>query len=1116
MYTFHIEQQCRGRALRLIKPVIIMKLTILLIIISLFQAAASTRAQNVTVKVTNAPLGDFFELLHKQTGYNFIYNSETIERAEGVTVSAKNKPMRMVLDECLASKSLQYVIEDQTVIISAKAFAKKASALAVTVSGTVSDAKGGTLPGVSVKIKGTNSATTTDINGKFRINAPVGNEVLIFSFIGFKTQEVALNGRTSVNVTLHEEVSNLNEVVVIGYGAVKKRDLTGAVASVKAADIALSPVSNPVEALQGRVAGLDIQRESGRTGTAPAVTLRGDRSINGGGSPLYIIDGLVGDINNLNPNDIESINVLKDASATAIYGVQGANGVIIITTKKAIAGKIQVDVNSYYGINGFATFPEPLTGDGWLNYMKDRYVAVQGAEPQKREDYLTAAQIALIDQGKWVNWVDETMKTGVQQNHYGSIRGGTDKTQAYLSLGYIGEKGIYKNDEAKILNARAGVDMTFNKYLKAGIQTIISARNNDQTNSRINQAYSFIPLGDVYNEDGTINLRPLGANTSNISPIANYQPGVWVDNDKSLSLNLNPYIEITPIKNLSIRSNFGGRLGSTRGGQFQNERSFNLASEGRNTKIATYETGNSYGYMWETFATYNWTLKKDHSFSVMGLLSMNSSQNESSFITGEGFDYDDYLYYNMGAARTTTSKGSTYTERSLVSTGGRFNYSYKGKYLLTATLRRDGASQLVNHWDTFPSVALAWRLSDENFMKGASSWLNNLKLRTSYGIVGNSDIPPYQGQTEVEARTTGANLALGGTAILPVYTLKRSLANPALKWERSKQTNLGIDLSVFKNRIDFTADYYYTNTEGVHYTREMPFTSGGYDGKTAYTKALNIAETENRGVELTLASQNIVKKNFRWNSAFTFTAAKERLLNIDLGGGQAASQLISANLFPGESLSTIYGYKKIGIWQLGEETEAALYGAKPGDIKLATVPKLDANGNSDNGVHTYSATDRMIVGHKNPDWTMGLQNSFFYKGLDLTVFVHARYGQTLDAPILGYWDRVAQPSFYNYWMPTNPTNDYPRPGSTFSNTYQAALNYVDGSYVKIKNITLGYTLPASIAKKIAMSRLRVYGTAYNPLIFAKSKLLKEVDPETGGTDSFPLFKQVVFGVNVSF
>lgn len=1092
-----------------------MKLSATLIIVAILQVSASSKAQNVSLNVRETRLEEVFRLLEKQTGYNFLFNSEVTKKAAPVSLSVKQQPLNTVLNNLLGRMNLSFVVEDRTVVIAAPRFVEKMVSQQL-VSGVVSDTKGNTLPGVSVRLKGLNVSTMTDSRGSYRLNVPAGDHTLIFSFIGFRTSEVILGGRSTVNVSMEEVASNLEDVVVIGYGTVKRKDLTGAVSSVKAADIALSPVSSPMEALQGRVSGLDIQRESGRAGSTPSVVLRGDRSINGGGTPIYVIDGVIGNINSLNPNDIESIDVLKDASATAIYGVQGANGVIMVTTKKATSGKLQVDVNSYYGVNGFASFPQPLQGDAWISYMRDRYIAAQGGEPGSREDFLTKEQIELIDAGKWVNWVDETLKTGTQQNHFASIRGGTENTRAYLSLGYIGEKGIYLNDESKIFNTRTGADMAFGKIVKAGIQVIFSARNSDQTNSRINQSYSFVPLGDVYNPDGTINLRPLGPNTSNISPIANYQPGVWVDNGKNLSINLNPYVEVTPIENLTIRSNFGGSLGTSRSGQFQNERSYNLAAENRNTKIATYETGNNYGYMWETFANYNFTIKQDHSFSVLALLSLRQGRGETSTITGEGLEYDNYLFYNIAAARNIIGRGTSYRQTTGMAYGARLNYSYKGRYLLTATNRWDGASQLVNHWDTFPSIALGWRISDEPFMRGTGDWLNNLKLRLTYGITGNSDIDPYQGLTEVVSKTAGANLSLGGSSVLPIYVLKQALGNPDLRWERSKNTNLGLDMSFARGRLDVTADLYHTRTEGVHYRRNMPSTSGLYDAKNYYTKALNIATTENRGIELTLNSRNIIKKSFQWSTALTFTAAREKLLNIDLGGGQAAAQLISANLFPGYSLSTIYGYKKTGIWQLGEEEEALKYGAVPGDIKLATVPKIAADGSSDGGVHVYSAADRMIIGHRNPNWTMGLQNTLVYKGLDLTVFMHARYGQTLDAQLLGYWNRVAQPASYDYWMPSNPTNDFPRPGSAFSSNYQAALQYADGSYIKIKNITLGYTLPHSLAGKLAMSRLRVYGTAYNPLIYTRSRLLKNVDPETGGTDSFPLYKQIVFGVNLSF
>ena len=989
------------------------------------------------------------------------------------------------------------------------------NAVDVIVTGKVTDKKGEPLPGVSVKIKGTNTGTSTDVNGAFRIALPTGREVLVFSSIAFTSQEIDVAGRTVLNVQLADATSTLNDVVVIGYGTAKKSDLTGSVASVKAADIALSPVSSPMEALQGRVSGLDIQRTSGRAGTSPNVLLRGQRSINGGSDPLYVIDGLPGNINSLNPNDIESIDVLKDASATAIYGVQGANGVIMVTTKKAQAGKVQIDADSYYGVNGFASFPQPLTGDKWLNYMKDRYRLSTGNEPNQPIDYLgNPATVAFVENNQWVNWVDETLQMGSQQNHHVSLRGGSDKTKGYLSLGYIGEEGIYKNDLTRIFNSRAGVDVSFNRFLKAGIQTIFSARNSDQTNSRVNKAYGLVPLGVPYNDDGTINLRPLGANTSTISPIANYAPGVLVDNSKSLSLNLNPYLELSPLPNLTIRSNFGAALSGSRSGSFQNENSYNLAAENRNTKIGQYDTGLAYSYTWETFATYNLALKQDHTFNFTVLSSMAKSKNEDSSLIVEGLDYDNYLFYNMDAGSNVTSRATGYSESSRMSYGGRLNYNYKGKYLLTASNRWDGASQLSKHWAAFPSVAVGWRISDESFMKGTHAWLSNLKLRASYGVTGNSSIGPYQSLTEVVSRA--ANLSLGGSAILPVFVLKGALGNADLTWEKSYTTNLATDLSFLNNRIDLTAEVYRTKTDGVLYRRKVPFTAGGFDAKNAYTIAANIADTRNEGFELNINSRNINKQNFSWSSSVVFTAAKEELVGINLGNKDAAARLISENLFPGNPIRSIYGYKKIGIWQLGEEEEAALYGAKPGDIRLATVPKIDAEGVSDNGVHPYSATDRMVLGHENPDWSLGFQNAFRYKGFDLTVFMNMRYGQTINAQLLGYWNSTAQPESYNYWMPDNPTNDFPRPGSSLSSTYQSALSVVDGSYFKIKNITLGYAVPSGLAKRIGSSRIRVYGTAYNPVIFVKNKLLTDVDPETKGTDSFPLYKQLVFGLNMSF
>jgi TonB-linked SusC/RagA family outer membrane protein len=1000
----------------------------------------------------------------------------------------------------------------------------------VDVTGTVVDSQGRPIPGVGVKVKGGTATALTDSQGVFKISLVTGNETLVFSYIGYRPIEVAVANQSSLKVTMAEDVTSLNDVVIVGYGTAKRKDLTGAVSSVKAEDIALSPVSNPMEALQGRVAGLDIQRLSGRSGEAPKILLRGNRSLItpsvGGsaalqaasGDPLYVIDGIIGNYNSLNPNDIETIDVLKDASSTAIYGVAGANGVIMITTKKAKAGKVQVDVDTYYGVNGKAKYPKALMGDAWLTYINERYFTVNNKYPASLTDAgVPAAGITALNNNQWIDWVDETLQDGSQQNHHISVRGGSEKTQAYMSLGYIGEKGIYQGDNSKFYNVRGGVDVNFNKFFKAGLQTTVNVRDADQTNSRLNKAFGIYPLGSAYNASGSIAPFPL-TGVSAVSPIANYAPNVFVNNTKSLYLAVNPYVEFHPIANLSIRSNLGITLSSNRQGTFANEFSYNLLSEGRTAKEASYETNIGYGYLWDNIINYSFKVANDHEFSITGITSLEDKRNESSFIYGTGLDFDEYQFYNLGAATLSTTKSTGYRQQNRISFAGRVNYSYKGKYLFQATNRWDGASQLIKKWSSFPSASVAWRISDEPFMDFSKAYLTNLKLRLGYGVSGNGSIPSYANSTLVASRATDFPLSLGGATALPLYSTNRALGNDQLTWEKSYNFNLGLDVTLFNGRIDLAGEYFNTRSKGVLYPRNLPPTDGGYDAKNQYFIYANIGETKNDGIELTINSRNIDTKNFKWNSSFTFTKATEELVSIDLGNSISTTSLITNNLFVGNQLpqSVIYGYKKIGIWQLGEETEAAKYGAKVGDIKLQTVPRNDASGVSDNGVHLYSAADRMVVGHNTPNFSLGLQNTFAYKGFDLTVFMVMRYGQMVNAQLLGYWNQIAQPETYNYWTPTNPTNDFPRPGSAFSNTYITSLSYVDGSYFKVKNITLGYSLPTKVSTKLGLSRLRVYGTAYNPLIWSKSDLLKNIDPETAGSDSFPLYRQMVFGLNASF
>lgn len=1078
----------------------------------------------VTISITEMNFNSTLSELSKSADVNFSYNSRMIPSDQKISVTATNEELSSVLSRILTPFGISYEVVSNQIVLQKNVTRNDDNANVATVqqqktiSGTVLDANGLPLPGATITVKGTKNSTATDLDGKFSIKIDKKATTLVVSYIGFDTTEIAIGSKTEFKISLKESSQSLNEVVVVGYGTVKKKDLTGAVANVKATDIVLSPVSSPMEALQGRVSGLDIQRGSGKAGSSPSVLIRGNRSLTASQSPLYIIDGIPSSADNLNTNDIETIDVLKDASSTAIYGSSGANGVIIITTKKAKAGKMQIDFNTYYGQNGFSSFPDPLTGEDWLRYKHDRFYLDNGYHAKTLTELgLNTAAIAAIQKGQWVNWVDQTLKAGSQLNHHLSVRGASEKVSGYFSMGYVEENGIYKNDGVSILNGRGGLEMKFNDKFKTGFQLTLNYRNSETTNSRINKAYSVFPLGLPYDENGNVNLFPLEGDPNNVSILANNYPGAFADETKDFDVQFNPYIEYQFTKDLKLRSNLGTHFSNTRHGNFANKNSYNLLSEGRTASEAGYRTDFSYSYIWENILDYKFRIGTDHDFTATAITSWTDSRNEGSYIAGNGLDYDDFKFYNMGAVKNITSRTNSFSQINKMSFAGRFNYNFKGRYLFQFTNRWDGVSPLAegNKWASFPSASLGWRVNEESFMKGTENWLNNLKLRVGYGISGTANIDPYSSLTRTATKTT--NLSLGGGTALPIYTPTEHISNSDLTWENSTNTNVGLDVALFNNVVDIAAEYYWTKTDGILWDRRIPTSSGGYDAKTPYKKTSNIATSENKGFEIAVNTRNINTKDFSWNTTFTFTKAKEKLTGIDLGN-QSVSQLISEGLFLGETPAAggvFYDYKKIGIWQLGQEKEAALYGAKPGDIKLQTVEQFDANGVSDNGVHVYSAKDKMIVGSNVPDYFFGFQNTFKYKNFDLTVFVNGRQGGMMRAQVLGYWNKEAMPATYDYWTQDNPTNDFPRPGGSFNTQFQSSLELVDASYIKIKNITLGYSMPEDLLKKIRLNSMRFYVTANNPFVFAKSHLLEDVDPESGGSDSFPLYKQLVLGINLS-
>jgi TonB-linked SusC/RagA family outer membrane protein len=1005
-----------------------------------------------------------------------------------------------------------------------------------TVKGTVLDENGEPMIGVSVVAKGTTNGTVTDFDGNFSL--PMGGAKQIeVSYIGYKTQLLTATAGEMV-VKLQPDNKLLDEVVVIGYGAVKKRDLTGAVVSVKSDDITLNPSANPMQALQGKVAGLDITRESGQAGSSVKMQLRGTRSFTASGDPTFIIDGMPGDYATLNPNDIESIEVLKDASSTAIYGASGANGVIIITTKNGKAGKINVDFNAYLGVNGWSQTPTMRSGDSYINTIIEAQKAAgnTGDDATLVNNALGEGAYALHQQGQYIDWADELLQTGVTQNYSVSVSGGTEKTKAYFSLNFTDENGQYKTDEYKVYSSNMRIDHKVRDWMTLGVNAQMSYVYQNKAYARLDNALTSNPMGSVYDEDGNLNVYP-SPYDSQVNLLLNNK-----DNYRALNQNyklyFNPYLELKPLKGLTFQSRIGATLGYSRSNAFVGIGSYQYYANGgsgneTNTNVyAQITQSRTYNYKWENILTYNFKVASDHDFTVTGVTSWNHNQTDKTVQKETNISDNAFLWHNMGVNSNYFTGSSSYSMSKGFGLIGRINYSYKGKYLASVSARHDGSSRLSkdNRWDTFPAVSLGWRITDEKFMEKTSNWLNNLKLRLGWGITGTASIDPYSTTSNLEYST----LAFSGYT-QDVYRFSENYTNKDLGWEKSYNTNIGVDASFLNGRIDVTADYYMTTTKGVIWSRQIPVINGAYNSSTAYTMKMNICETKNRGVEFAVNTRNIDKRNFKWNSSITFNYNKEKIVSLTDGVSNNIANGDYA-LSIGEAVNSYYHYKIDGVWQKGEEADAAVFGKEPGDLKI-NVPGLykESDGTfyklNDNGEkvyytaekqYAYSDADYQILGHNSPDWTLGFQNSFTYKDFDLTVFTYFRWGQMIKYSMLGSYDPTGKknfPTYFNYWTEDNPSNDFPAINanrSLDSYTGYYALQYVDGSFVKIKNITLGYTLPKSLLQKAAINKCRFYATITNPFVFAKSSLLKDYDPEMNGSLNYPLTKQMVFGVNLSF
>ena len=964
-----------------------------------------------------------------------------------------------------------------------------------TVTGIVSDAKSGeTLIGVSVLVKGTTTGTSTDTNGKFTITVPSNQAVLQINYVGYAKQEVNVGSQSQINVKLGADDTELNEVVVIGYGTVKKRDLTGSVVSVKGEDIAKVPSSNPLESIQGKVPGVDITRSSGAASSGVNINIRGTRSISAGNGPLIIVDGVqYSSLQDLSPNDIASMDILKDASSTAIYGSRGANGVILITTKKGISGQATVSLNSYYGISQVARYPSVMSGPQFIDLRREAFRATGNwSSPADDVNIFNSAEYAAVQNGEFVNYQDLLIHDGSLQNHQLGIRAGTEKTKVYFSLDYLDEKGIVKLDRSNRYTARLNVDQTIGKIFTTGLQGQFTHYEQSSRRDPLNQGNKISPLGRVYDDEGKFIVYPLAGTF--VSPLADEQPDVYSNQGVINRTLLSAYVELKPFAGLVARSNIGANLNTDRIGTYADR--YSIERNGSVPK-ATYAASNSHLINIENFVTYNKEIK-DHAFTLTGINSLLFNRNDNISASGENQLLKSQLFYGLGNTQNQAVVTS-YGMNNLVSFAGRLNYAYKGKYLLTATGRTDGSSKLAeaNRWAFFPSAAVAWRVSDEAFLKD-NKIISDLKLKFSYGIAGSDNINAYSTQSSL----TRIAFAYDDAAA-PAYGYSPRIGNLNLTWEKTKTSDIGLELGLFKNRITATVDYYDSQTYDLLLNRSLPPSNG------VTSVIQNVAKTRNKGLEVYIASKNIESTNFQWNTTISFSRNKEEI--VELAGG-AQSDVLNA-WFVGSPVQSFYDYEKIGIWQTADAELAATYGQKPGDIR---VSDLNNDGKID------ATNDRKIIGTNRPKWTGGLENTFTYKAWDLNVYVFARIGQTINADFLRrYNPQGAENSgtIINYWTPENASNDYPRPNknvSLASTLYNTTLGYADGSFVRLRNVTLGYNIPKLVLEKSFIKSVRVYATARNPFTYTKSSRLDQYDPERGGSESSPMTKLYTFGLNATF
>lgn len=1148
-----IKSYTKMRKKYLIKFLLIMKLTFVFsFLVMLHITANEVQSQNsvLTLNMNLENLGEVINLIEDQSEFKVFYKNEQVNLDHKIFVESKTASVSEILACALEGTNIDYTLMDKVIVLTPRV--EKSAKQDLTVTGTVKDIDGSPLPGVNVVIKGSTVGAVTDMDGNYSIILTSPDDILLFSFIGYQPQEVVVAGQTVIDIVLAEDVKLLDEVVVVGYGTVKRSDITGSLVSITAESLQERPVVNALQAIQGKAAGVDVFTNR-RPGEVPNILVRGNKSLTATTAqkqPLYIVDGLIhmGDLNDINPNDIASMEILKDASATAIYGSRGANGVVLITTKRGSKGKVNVNYNvsytldkihsltdwasagealdrkrlAYHNGNYYASdYPDPAlditrfgNNDYWtIDAIRKGYEwndpgtytdPVMRETTQEERDKGWPDQVPKYNSGNipTYDWLDLLTQTGTTADHNLAISSGTEKSNLYFSFGYTKNKGTQLNQDYKRYTVKLNGDVKLSKWLIIGsdISASRSEQNYGSTFSSTTgakdlygQALNQYPLAQPYDTLGELIEFPgsnLGEKVWN--PLINAGSTQDLRTRNYFQGNFFSEIKFTPW--LKYRMNFGTGMRYYKKATWKGKESTFRRSEDPPTGTAQIQ--NDYTFQWvvENLLYVDKTFGI-HTFGITLLQSAQQKIFEEEDMGADGLINDTPKWHDLFANiyGTTADYRTDYEETTQQSYMGRINYSLMDKYLLTASIRRDGSSVLAKKWELFPSMAFAWKVNEENFLKPIKA-ISQLKLRLGYGVVGNASVDPYvsTGPLSQYNYIFGTTVATG---YIPGY-----IPNNDLGWEKTHQYNMGLDVGLLAGRISGSVDLYKSNIDDLLMLRDIPAVTGM--PKIWY----NIAKMENRGIEISLSTVNISTKDFSWSTDFSFAANREKIVELLDGKVDMKNQggLNGVGWFIDEPANVYRTYQPDGLWQATAADSAEMdkwrangYLFYPGQYK-----PIDRNGN-----YMLEDSDRVITGTPNPKWIGGLTNTFTYKNISLSFFMYARIGQSyyMNLDPQGVYSTVSYTGYTRhedldqFWSVDNPGGKYPEPcfGRGISAVTQS--NYVnDGSFVIMRNISLTYDVPRFILDRIKINSLQVYAQVLNPFIWGGEVVKAGFNPDDTG------------------